>query len=348
MIRAKIIGCTGYGGIGLVEILSRHEKVETVCICATQEVGKKISDVYPHLKGISDMVIEKPDNDIKCDVVFFSTPDGVGMTYAKKYFDIGVKIIDFSGDFRFNEIETYNEYAARIGKNIEHTAKDILPHSVYGLSELHKEQISKTSVAGNPGCFAVSSILGAAALVKEKLVYTDTLIFDAKTGISGAGKKPNDTYHYPNRYEQMNAYKTTGHQHVMEIEHELSLLAGDDIKITFTPQVFPIVRGIMTTIYAKVAEGISYQKIYDAYKSFYKNSLFVDIYNNKDSVGSRHVRGSNKAAIWINFDERTNTAVVISHIDNLMKGQASNAVQNMNVMFGFSENEGLTFVPQYP
>lgn len=348
MIKAKIIGATGYGGIGAIEILSNHPMVELVSISATQDIGRRINDIYPHLSGICELEIDNPDNDVESDVLFLATPDGVGMTYADKYYNNNVKIIDYSGDFRFNSEDLYNEYSRRIGKNIAHKSSHLLKKSVYGIAELHRGDISKSSIVGNAGCFAVSAILAIAPALKENLIDYNTIIFDAKTGVSGAGKKATETYHYPHRYEQMNAYKIATHQHVMEIEHEISKIINKDIAITFTAQVLPIVRGIMTTVYAKLNENVDYKKLLNVYKQFYQNDSFVDLYGMECSVGSRHVRGSNKCALWVNIDNRTNMMIIISHIDNLMKGQASNAVQNMNVMFGFDEGLGLKFTPSYP
>ncbi len=348
MIQAKIVGATGYGGLSAIEILSNHPEVELVSISATQDIGHPIKSFYPHLKGICDLVIDSPDNDQSCDVVFFATPDGVGMKQANKYHKSGIKIVDYSGDFRFNTEALYTEYASRIGKSTEHANVELLQQSVYGLPELHRAEIAKAPVVGNCGCFAISSILGIAPALKDYLVDYNTIIFDAKTGISGAGKKASDAYHYPHRYEQMNAYKIANHQHVMEIECQIETIIKKRVPITFTAQVLPIVRGIMTTIYAKLNDHVDYDKLFEAYKEFYKDDYFVDIYGMSDNVGSRHVRGSNKCALWVNVDKRTNTMIVVSHIDNLMKGQAANAIQNMNIMFGLEETMGLRFTPSYP
>ena len=180
------------------------------------------------------------------------------------------------------------------------------------------------------------------------MAQPDTLIFDAKTGVSGAGKNAHALFHFPHRYEEMNAYKIAKHQHVMEIERELGLIIGERLNITFTAQVIPLVRGIMTCIYAKLNAGVDYEALLDAYKSFYADEPFVSIFDETQSVGNRAVRGSNRCALWVNFERRTNTMIVVSHIDNLVKGQAGSAVQNMNVMFGLRENAGLDAPGAYP
>ncbi|MEK6793361.1 MAG: N-acetyl-gamma-glutamyl-phosphate reductase [Spirochaetota bacterium] len=347
-ITAAIIGATGYGGVGAIEILVRHPNVTITSLHAVADVGKRIDEVYPHLTGVCDKVIQPADAPIKADVVFFATPDGVGMKEARTYVKAGSRIIDYSGDFRFNTPALYAQYAARIGKETTHAAEDLLASSVYGLAELHRDEIKNAAIVGNPGCFAVSAILGAAPAVKSGIIDTKTMIFDAKSGVSGAGKKVNPIYHYPHRYEEMNAYKIGKHQHVMEVERELSAAAGSDITVTFTAQVFPVVRGIMTSVYARLNEGVTYEKALDVFKSFYANEPFVTVYGEKESVGNRSVRGSNRCAVWVNVDRRTNTLIILSHIDNLLKGQAGSAVQNMNIMMGLPETEGLTFIGSYP
>lgn len=349
MVKVKLVGAGGYGGVGAVEILSRHPDAELVTLVDLVDTGKAISELYPHLAGTCDLTITHPDeDDTEADVVFFSTPDRVGMKNAPDYFDRGYKIIDYSGDFRFNTKEAYAEYASRISLDTEHLSPQLLQHSAYGIAELHRTEIQSAKIVGNPGCFAVSACLGAAPAVKAGIVDTDTLIFDAKTGVSGAGKKPNAIFHYPHRYDEMNAYRVCKHQHVMEVERELGLLAGQEITVTFNTQVIPVVRGIMTSIYARVDEGVTYEKILDAYRDFYDSEPFVTIIDENGAAGNRHVRGTNRCVLWINLDRRTGTMLVMSHIDNLMKGQAGSAVQNMNILFGLDETGGLKTPGMYP
>ena len=349
MIRVKLVGAGGYGGVGAAEILSRHPEAELVALVDIAEIGKRLSDLYPHLSGVCDLsIIDAAKDDIDADVVFFATPDRVGMANARSYVDAGCRIVDYSGDFRFNAETVYAEYASRINLDTEHLSPELLESSAYGIAELHRAEIARATVVGNPGCFAVSAVLGTAPAVREKLVDVDRLIFDAKTGVSGAGKKANPVFHYPHRYEEMNAYKMCKHQHVMEVERELSLLAGKRLAVTFTTQVVPVVRGIMTTIYAPLADGVTYEKILDAYKAFYKDEPFVTITDENGSAGNRTIRGTNRCNLWINADRRTNTLIVMSHIDNLLKGQAGSAIQNMNVMFGVDETAGLMSPGMYP
>jgi N-acetyl-gamma-glutamyl-phosphate reductase len=352
MIRVKVIGAGGYGGVGIIELVLRHPEAELVCLVAKTEVGMAISDLYPHLAGHCDLPILAPDDPAAAaaaDVVFFATPDRVAMQAAPAILETGAKVIDYSGDFRFGSPAQYKEYATRIGLDPEHLAPDLLSENVYGLPELHRKDVTpETRVIGNAGCFAVSCILGLAPAAKYRLVDLKSIICDCKTGVSGAGKKPNPTYHYPARYENMNAYRLTGHQHVCEVEQELGRLARDDIAITFTPQVVPACRGILSTLYAQLATGVNAAKVKDAYEVFHKDNPFVRIYDRSAAIGTVHVRGSNFCNLIVDVDERTNRLRIVSHIDNLVKGQAGNALQNMNLLFGLPENLGLDQPGQYP
>jgi len=347
-VRVAIVGALGYGGIGATEILLRHPQAELVHLLDVTDIGKSLSSIYPHLAGHCDMLIEASDgakDDV--DVVLFSTPDGVGQKFAKEWLDKGVRVIDYSGDFRFNDIESYSGYAKRIGRTASHENPSLLPESVYGVPELHRQEIKKARVVGNPGCLAITTILGLAPLVKNKLIKPESIICDCKTGVSGAGKKASPQFHYPARYDSMNAYRISGHQHVYEIERELSLLYGKEISITFTPHVVPMTRGILATLYAdSVSPNIS--ALIDAYKTFYKDSKFVRIIPPELSTSTSDVRGSNYVNIWVNIEKRTGKAVIVSHIDNLMKGQAGNAIQNLNVMMGLDETLGLDHPGMYP
>ena len=350
-IKVGIIGAGGYGGCGAVELLLGHPNAEITALIDNQDVGRPISDIYPHLENFCDLPLTDPD-DPDCpndfDVVFFATPDGVGQKASRAWLERGVKVIDYSGDFRFNDPEVYKGYSERIGKNQEHVSPDLLPLSVYGLAELHRNKIAASDLIGNPGCFAVSCILGLAPAVGNEIVEFDSIVCDAKTGISGAGKNPSPTFHYPARYDSMNAYKISGHQHVYEIERELGLIAEKDIRITFTPHAVPLCRGILTTIYGQLKPGQNQRTVIDAYKTYYKGETFVRIFGPEKPLSSSSVRASNFCNLSLNIDERTGKLIVVSIIDNLMKGQAGNAVQNMNIMFGLEETTGLLKPGRYP
>ncbi len=345
MTNIKIIGATGYGGLGMIEILLRHPEFRLTAVAATQDVGKPVSAVWPYLEGFCDLPILDADSDefrnAPAEVTVAATPDGVGQVRAGAELAAGRKFLDYSGDFRFNSPELYAEYAGRLGKDPVHKAPALLPRSVYGLSELHRAEIARADLVGNPGCFAVSCILGLAPAVKHGLVEPDALICDCKSGISGAGKKATQAHHYPERYESMGAYRLAGHQHVMEIECELSLLAGREVRTTFTPQVVPMCRGIMSCLYGRLAKGAGQKALLDCYREFYAADGFVRVKDAKSPAATADVRGSNRCLLTVAADERTGLFRVVSHIDNLVKGQAGSAAQNLNIMFGYPEGMGL-------
>ena len=349
MIKAKVVGAGGYGGVGIVELLLRHPETEISCLVSLSDTGRKMSDVFPHLRGFCDQTIVSPDdpkNQEPCDVVFFSTPDGVGMCHAAEELERGAKVIDYSGDFRFATPERYAEYANFIGRDPTHKSPDLLPKTIYGLAEIHKIT-REQNLLGNPGCFAASCILGLAPAAKAGIIDPKSIICDCKTGVSGAGKKPNAAFHYPNRYDNMNAYKLAGHQHVVEIEQELSLLADEKVQTTFTAQVVPVCRGIMSTLYATL-NGQKVDEVLEIYRAFNANNPFIRVQEASTPASIADVRGTNFCNLTVDVDERNNRLRIVSHIDNLMKGQASNAMQNMNLMFGLEQTTGLQLPGQYP
>ena len=351
MITAKVVGAGGYGGCGVVELLLSHPHVKIQTLVAATETGMAMSDLYPHLKGFCDLPILRPDDPsalAPADVVLFSTPDGVGMVDARAELAKGAKVIDYSGDFRFQTPAEYAEYANRLGKPADHKAPDLLPASVYGVAELRRDQIRGAKLVGNPGCFAVGVEIGLAPAFAHKLVDFSSVICDCKSAVSGAGKKPNASFHYPARYDNMNAYRLSGHQHVVEVEREMSRLAGESVRVTFTTQVVPACRGILSSLYGTLRPGITPAQVMEAYREFHAGNCFVRIYDNKANIGTATVRGSNFCNLMVDVDVRTNRLRVISHIDNLMKGQAGNAVQNLNLLFGFPENCALDRPGQYP
>ncbi len=352
MIKVKVVGAGGYGGVGIIELLLGHPGAEIASLVDVTDIGVPISRLYPHLAGFCDMSIIAASDPLAmapADVVFMATPDGVGMKLAKTELDRGSKVIDYSGDFRFNDSASYAEYASRIGRDTSHASPDLLPGAVYGLAELHRKEIgTKTRIVGNPGCFAVSCLLGLSPAVAGKIIRPEGIICDCKTGVSGAGKKPGASFHYPARYDNMNAYKLAGHQHVCEIERELGLLAGRPIKVTFTAQVVPVCRGIMSCLYAPLANPITADQVIAAYRDFYRDSAFVRVLDRDSGVGTMHVRGTNRCNLVVDVDTRANMLRVVSHIDNLMKGQSGSALQNMNIICGLPETDGLDQPGRYP
>ena len=352
MIKVKIVGAGGYGGVGLSELLLTHPSAKITALVDVENTGEPYSRMYPHLEGLLDNKICAPDSpeaQEPVDAVFMATPDRVGMQLAGRELENGAKVIDYSGDFRFNTAESYAEYAGRIGLETVHAAPDLLPEAVYGLAELHRKELNpNVRVVGNPGCFAVSCILGLAPAVASKIVNPRGIVCDCKTGVSGAGKKAAAVFHYPARYDQMNAYRLAGHQHVCEIERELWLQAGKDVTVTFTAQVVPAVRGILSTLYAELTKETTEEEVLNLYRDFYRDSPFVRIYPSSAAIGTMQVRGSNFCNLVVSVDSRNGKLRVVSHIDNLMKGQAGSALQNMNLICGLPETAGLTNPGRYP
>ena len=351
MVRVKVIGSLGYGGVGIVELLLQHPQAKLTTLVDVEEVGQTMGKVYPHLAGFCDLPIVAPDDPRArepVDVVFCATPDGVGMKAAPAELAAGAKVVDYSGDFRFTTADAYAEYARRIGRAPAHASPDLFGRNAYGLAELHRAAIRKAVVVGNPGCFAVSCILGLSPAVKAGLIEPSSLICDCKTGVSGAGKKPSPAFHYPARYEQVNAYKLAGHQHVCEVERELTLQAGREVRVTFTAHVVPICRGILSTLYGTLTRPATEADVLALYREFYRESPFVRVFESTAAVGTMHVRGTNFCNLVVSVDSRTNRLRVVSCIDNLMKGQAGSALQNMNLLFGLPETAGLNRVGRYP
>ncbi len=349
----KIIGAGGYGGLGIIELLLSHPEVEIKRLVAATETGMTVSALYPHLMGFCDLPVLAPTDpgaDEPADVVFLATPDGVGMKLAGDLMEAGAKVIDYSGDFRFNTTQAYADYATRIGRDPRHAAPHLLSQTVYGLPELHRGQLTpERMLVGNPGCFAVSCILGLAPALSSRLVETAPLICDCKTGVSGAGKKAAAIHHYPARYDNMNAYRLSGHQHVCEVERELSDVAGEPLQVTFTAQVVPACRGILSTLYARAKSGVTVKQLLEHYRDFYATSPLVRVLDRShDATGTAHVRGSNFCNLVVDLDERTGMVRIVACIDNLMKGQAGSAMQNMNLLFGWPETLGLMRPGQYP
>jgi N-acetyl-gamma-glutamyl-phosphate reductase len=352
MTKVKIVGALGYGGVGMAELLVHHPEFELTTLVDREDVGKRLSSLYPHLEGFCDLTVVAPEDaaaEADVDIVVYSTPDGVGMTLAEADLKRGAKVIDYSGDFRFTTEDAYADYATRIGRAPAHAAPGLLGRNAYGLAELHRDEIRNAEIVGNPGCFACSCILGMAPAVGNAIVEPTSLICDCKTGVSGAGKKASPVFHYPARYEQMNAYKLAGHQHICEVERELSLLSNEeDIRITFTSQVVPVCRGILSTLYGTLAAAVSEEDVIALYREFYADSPFVRVYGSATPMGTMNVRCTNYCNLVVSVDQRTNRLRIVSHIDNLMKGQAGSALQNMNLMFNLPETTGLNRPGMYP
>lgn len=351
MKSVKVIGAGGYGGVGIIELLLNHPEFEIKCLVAKTETGMRMSELYPHLNGFCELPIltpEAPEAQEPFNAVFCSTPDRVGMHIAAAELEKGAHVVDYSGDFRFTTTDKYRAYANFIGRDPVHAAPELLPQTVYGLAELHRIT-PEQKLAGNPGCFAASCILGLAPAASGDFIDPKSIICDCKTGVSGAGKKPSPTFHYPARYEQVNAYKlSSGHQHTVEIEQELGALAQRPVQITMTTQVVPTCRGILSCLYATLEKSMTADQLREHYEAFYADKPFVRVFDNKTVIGTAQVAHTNFCNLIVDVDERNNRLRIISHIDNLMKGQAGNALQTMNLMFGLDPMTGLNFSGRCP
>lgn len=345
MIKAGILGATGYAGIETVRLLASHPEVQIVRVVSQSFVGQKISDVYPNLRGICDLeccALDEDDIAAECDVVFTALPHGASKVVIPSLFNKGLKIIDLSGDFRYNDPAVYEQWYGE-----PHCAPDVLEQSVYGLCELHRDEIKTHRLIGNPGCYTTCSIMGLAPLVANNTVDTKSLIIDAKSGVTGAGRSASLPNIYSEVNESLKAYKVATHRHTSEIEQELSLLAGEDITLSFTPHLVPMQRGIFATCYANLTKNLSTEQAVEIFKDFYKGEEFVRVYEAGTLPEIKHIAGSNYVGIGVVIDERLNRAIVISCIDNLIKGAAGQAIQNMNIIFGLDEGVGLRYAPLY-
>lgn len=338
MIKVAVLGATGYAGIELVRLLASHPEVEIKILVSQSFAGQKIGDVYPNFKGVLD--VECEELDIKkvadeCDVVFTALPHGASKEVIPKLYECGLKIVDLSGDFRYDDPAVYEKWYGE-----PHSDVELLKKAVYGLPELHREKIRKTSLVGNPGCYTTCSILGLAPLVKSGIVDLKNIIIDAKSGVTGAGRKAVLDYSFCECTENAKAYSIAKHRHTSEIEQELSKLAGEEIMLSFTPHLIPLKRGILSTMYANLKSAKTTKELIELYKDFYKGEYFVRIYDS-GLPETNHVAGSNFVDIGLVVDERLNRVVISSAIDNIGKGAAGQAVQNMNILFGLDEKTGI-------
>ena len=344
MIKVAVLGATGYAGIELVRLLSSHPEVSLEILGSHSFSGQNINDVYKSFKHILD--IECTEIDIekiaKCDVVFTALPHGASKTVIPAIAQKGVKIIDLSGDFRYDDIKVYEKWYGG-----EHSSPELLEKAVYGLCELHREKIKSADLIGNPGCYTTCSILGAAPLMKSGIGSTKNVIIDAKSGVTGAGRGLGLPLHFCECTESTKAYKVATHRHTSEIEQELSKLAGEEVLVSFTPHLVPLKRGILSTIYINLNKPCTTEELVSLYKEFYKDEFFVRVHNAGELPETKFVAGSNFVDIGVVVDERLQRAVVVSALDNIVKGAAGQAIQNMNLMFGLPEGEGLTFPGYY-
>jgi N-acetyl-gamma-glutamyl-phosphate reductase len=347
MKNVTIVGATGFGGLGLIEIILRHPYFRIKQLIARKDTDTPVSRVFPHLQGFCELNVDPAEKtDFNTDLVFFSTPDRAGMAMIDEYHRRNIPVIDFSGDFRFENTDEYALYARNKGMEESHMAPQLLKKAVYGLPEKNREGIKKAEIVGNPGCFAISMILGLLPAMKAGIIESDTIICDGKSGVSGAGKNSGEANLYPQRHENMNPYREGRHQHLVEVEKLINSYGNRERKIFFVPQILPISRGIMSTMYADIKPGYDTDKVQEIYREHYRNEPFIVI--TARSPNTSDVRGSNRCEIRSMVDPRTGKLFITSVIDNLLKGQAGNAIQVANIMMGFDETAGLNVPAFYP
>lgn len=345
MLKAGIIGATGYAGSELVRILSSHPETEILTITSKSYAGENYGDVYENFRHINKICdtedIEKMSE--KCDVIFLALPHGVASKKVTEKILEKTKIIDLGADFRLQDANVYESWY-----KTTHCGKDILPQAVYGLCEINREKIKGKKIIANPGCYTTCSILALYPLVKEKIIDIKTVIIDAKSGVTGAGRALSLSSHFDEVNESVKAYKIASHRHTPEIEEQLSYAAGDKIVLSFTPHLIPMNRGILATSYASLNGDFSYSDIRRIYDKYYKDEYFIRLVKEDVFPETKWVKCSNFCDIGFAVDKRTNRIIVVSAIDNLYKGAAGQAVQNMNILFGLDEKTGLDFPPAFP
>ena len=338
-----IIGATGYTGSELVRILTNHPDIEITMITSETRKGELFSDVHPFLQGIANQKLVSI-NDIdkyELDLVFLALPHGVSMDFVKRFKDSSFKIIDLSGDFRLNSKEVYEKWY-----KLSHIFPEGIEKAIFGCPELYFDKIKDANLIANPGCFPTTAILGLAPLLKANLIEENQIIVDSKTGVTGAGIKAKNVNLYSNVNDNFKAYGLKYHRHTVEIQGILDDVSGKETLIQFTPHLLPVDRGILTTIYIRPKEKMNEIKLKELYKTFYAKAPFVRLRKQEPAI--KDVRGTNYCDLFVTYDKRTNMVIVISVIDNLIKGAAGQAVQNMNIMLGLDETTGLNLIPLNP
>lgn len=344
-MKVSIIGATGYAGAELLRLLLNHPQAEVVHITSESNTGIPISDVYPHLKGVYDMQLESLA-DIKnigadSDFVFIGLPAGHAMEIGRTLAELPTRIIDLGADYRFHDTSVYEAWY-----KVPHTHKDA--ERVYGLAELNRDRIKNAKIIGNAGCYTTASILALAPLVKEHLVDVHSIVVDAKSGTSGAGRSAKLPNHFPELYDNFKAYGVATHRHTPEIEQALTDIGGERVLLNFTPHLVPMSRGILSTCYATLKEGVTEAEVTAAYHKLYDDEYFIRLRGLGSYPETKYVRGSNFCDIGWHLDARTRRVIVLSAIDNLVKGAAGQAIQNFNIACGFDETTGLKLAPVYP
>ncbi len=345
MIKVGIVGGTGYTGVELLRLLAAHPEVEIQAITSRSEKGVPVADMYPNLRGHLDLAFSEPDMAVlkKCDLVFFATPNGIAMTMARELVDAGVKVIDLAADFRIKDIKEWSKWYG-----MEHACPELVEQAVYGLPEVNRAEIKNAQLIANPGCYPTAVQLGLLPLIENGLIETDNLITDAKSGVSGAGRTAAVGTLQAESSENFKAYGVAGHRHLPEIKQGLALANKADVGLTFVPHLVPMIRGIHATCYAKLKDKNTADQLQSLYEKQYADEVFVDVMPAGSFPETRTVKGANHCRMAIHVPQDGDTVVILSVIDNLVKGAAGQAVQNMNIMFGLDEDAGLTAIALVP
>jgi N-acetyl-gamma-glutamyl-phosphate reductase len=346
MIKVGIVGGTGYTGVELIRLIANHSEVQIEVVTSRSNAGTLVSDVYPNLRGRISLAFSEPTLEAykNCDLVFFATPNATAMLQAQALLDAGIKVIDLAADFRIKDVDLWQKwYGAK------HACPDLLAQAVYGLPELNRDEIRSASLVANPGCYPTSVILGLLPLLKNGLIDPSSIIADCKSGASGAGRNANVSTLFSEVTESVKAYGTSGHRHLPEIREILKTLNVDS-KLVFSPHLMPMIRGIHSTLYADAIDspGDSLGKAQQFFEQAYKDEPFVDVMPAGSHPETRSVKGANTCRIAVHYLEENNKYVVLSVIDNLVKGAAGQAIQNMNLMFGLEEESGLQSLGMMP
>lgn len=342
--KVAILGASGYTGSELLRFLLVHPGVEVTHLTAEKHAGKELSEVFPHLSEYLDLELKPLDPDSvpsDVDIVFAALPHGASAKIVSALYSRDIKIIDLGADFRLS-LERYEKWYG------EHPCPELIEESVYGLPELYRNEIKDAKLVANPGCYPESSILGLAPLLKEDIIETDSIIIDSKSGVTGAGRSPSLDTHFCEVNEGLKAYKIGEHRHMPEIEEVLSDYSGRDVRVMFSPHLIPMDRGILSTIYVRLTKDRTTEELLKLYGEHYEEEKFVRISPEGVYPSTAHVRGSNFCDIGLRVNSENNTAVIVSVIDNLVKGASGQAVQNMNIMMGWDESEGLSGPPVFP
>lgn len=343
MIKVGIVGGTGYTGVELLRLLASHPKAELQVITSRSEEGTAVADMFPNLRGHVDLKFSAPDAEVlkQCDVVFFATPNGIAMTQVQQLLDAGVKVIDLAADFRIQDVKVWQKWYG-----LEHICPELVEDAVYGLPEINREAIKSARLVANPGCYPTAVTLGFLPLLEQGLIGLDGLVADCKSGASGAGRGAKVGTLLCEIDSSFKAYGATGHRHLPEISEKLGLIAGEKVGLTFVPHLLPMIRGIHATLYGRLKDtSVDLQALFE---ERYADEGFVDVMPEGSHPETRSVRGGNMCRIALHRPQDSDTVVVLSVIDNLVKGAAGQAVQNMNIMFDLGEKSGLDMITVLP